>query len=367
MRRSVFSACVLCALAVFVSISCGGGKKKAVNPDTQLPADTDTTAVRLVMPGKAAEVALENGLGVSIPAGALSSRQAQGVEVTVEQISPQRDDQVLQAQVEHALLAPVYSVDAGGVTFDQPVLVRVPVTSIALPDGAVLADLQVVTWDDSLALEGLATTVSADSRYLEAPVTHFSYFSVGLKKGMLGSTRFITAAEMTIAYDGQSLSFGNVTSDWRRNILLWLLEAVDSPRTTWLNYQVEVLKDGLLNQVLATMHIYRLVWSPADHYAAEWNNELVPRVDRLFDQNGFGVVRRQEDAPNAPVMGIERVVVYDAAGAIAYDNTASWQSPPLTTAQVDSFLSAVFWSPAAAGFLAAAKIEITDPEARYFL
>jgi len=368
-RQSGFT--VLWLILMLLIISCSEDSKNSTGPANEVEEkieQTETGVKHTVPPATATEVTIENELSIAIPADALSSKDyPNGLAVTVDKIADESSETAVAMYVDETPLSPIYHVDAKDATFNKPVTLRVPVSNVDLPDDISLSDVQIVTWQDSLTYEYLETTLSSDGAFLEADVSHFSYFAVKMKEGVswAGGSNFELQNPLQISMDDDKLVFGNVISDTNINVFTWLLKAVSMPRVSWINYQVEVFKDGFSNDALATMQIYRIAWYSSKLFEAKKKTDFTKMAGDLYGKNAFNVNKRKTvwTQQYDSLDGIERVIIYNehenqTSDKETYHDFASGNA-------AHGFLSQVFWSAQTSSFCNAAALD--DPDAEYFI
>jgi len=256
------------------------------------------------------EVGIPGELTIIAPRGGGFS-PAEGIRVDVQRVEPKES---LESYTVLSPLAPIYHVVPEVTDLVQPARVRVPTSNINLPEGVSLEDLQIVTWRDLDKIEFLPTTVAPDGSWLEAIAPHLSYFSVRLKPkaSFLGGSEFVITEPFRIALEDDRLAFGNLFSDMEVNWLRLLYVASSYPQTVWVNYQVEVLLNGLVkDEHVATMQVFRIVWAPADEYEAYWPPGTVLKAG---DLPGRAFSFRRSEKFDTNVMGKEVVVLFDGQG-----------------------------------------------------
>ena len=320
---------------------------------------------RILFPDSASEVGIPSELTIVVTERVVSSEQyPEGIKVDIQKLGL---DKSLELYTILSPLAPIYRIDAGSVIFEEPIKVRMPTSNIHIPTGIELEDLQIITWEDLGDFELLPTTVGPGRKWLEATVTHFSYFTVRIKstRSFFGSSQFVTTEPLHIALENGYLVFDNLFSNveinpWR-GFWDWFASARELPQSIWINYEVQVLRDDWTDRSISTMQIFRIVWSPANKYDAYWTNPNM-QVDALLGDCAFKL--RKLNSNKNRVTGKEAVVVFDERGRhgeiqeslIEIGNDAQ---------TAGDFLRQVFRSDVTDRFLDASVID--DPDAHYYL
>lgn len=357
---------------LMATLSCSKKSKNPSGPSHTIDEkieQTDNGIKQTIAPYKDSEVEIENEVSISIPGGAVSEKDfPEGLTVSVERINVDSPEDVGAIAVEVQPLSPVYHIDAGDASFTKPVTVRIPVSNIAKPDKATFGDLQIVTWNDSLLdYENLETALSSDGEYLEANVTHLSYFAVKLKAG----TEFYGKFDMSlhIGQKDHNLVFDNVYSNLEMNDWKALAYAISMangyPWSIWINYQVEVYKDGFKNDALATIQMYRVVWYSSKYYDAEWKTNFTKLAGDLYGKSAYTVKEKKEIFTQQfdATVGMEKIIIYDQYENPIPEKETSYTFSPENP--FDKFLNEVFWSDASKQFCPVSVL--SDPNGKYFI
>ena len=318
MKRILFAPALIALLILIPSCS----KEFPIEPKNSIEEKIEETkngVIQTVAPTKDSEIILVNELSIRIPANAVKAADyPDGLIVEVERVTAETMDNAGDLYVEVQPFSPIYHIDVDGAAFEQAVTVRIPVSNIDILTGLEISDFQIVTWADSsgsLDFEYLNTTVSNDGRYLMADVHHFSFVAVKIHEGVNvfdgSSLNIDELLHITISKD--KIELGNISSYTDIDMLSWSGMMKSTPRSWWINYQVEVVKDGILNNdEIATIQIYRLFWYPASIWNAVWKENIHSEAGDLYRRSAFNLVERSVPVEgNAENVGIEKIIIYD--------------------------------------------------------
>jgi formylglycine-generating enzyme required for sulfatase activity len=201
-------------------------------------------------PGSATVVSFDGGLQAEFPAGAVS----QTTPITITKKDPAASPD---AYLHTLCVGPLYELEPTGLTFAEPVAVRIPIAGLSLPEGLLPTDLELATAEGDSVVR-LPTVVDGD--FLVSAIRHFSPLRVTPK---LHPEAWYATPDLFVWAEGDWLRFSGPSADVGRNgWILILQELGGSPFSFGVKYKIELKRDRgfQADEVIYSREVKRLFW-----------------------------------------------------------------------------------------------------------